>query len=158
MDSCFLYHAWGQYDHKCSGIEYKGNTIILHIETETLKKTCPQCYSRLYALQACRITRNVGWTKNYPKIGDSKKSKDLIGWKATRFKVLIREHMTNKLFFELTRVSIGMQERLSHTPTEKEWKDMYAMAEKQALIGACFAGLQMLQKKGYDIPKDLYLK
>lgn len=66
--------------------------------------------------------------------------------------------MTNKLFFELTRVSIGMQERLSHTPTEKEWKDMYAMAEKQALIGACFAGLQMLQKKGYDIPKDLYLK
>ena len=66
--------------------------------------------------------------------------------------------MTNKLFFELTRVSIGMQERLSHTPTEKEWKDMYAMAEKQALIGVCFAGVQILQKKGYDIPKDLYLK
>ena len=39
MNSSFLYHAWGLYDHKCSGIEYKGNTIILHIETKTLKKT-----------------------------------------------------------------------------------------------------------------------
>lgn len=32
MNSSFLYHAWGLYNHKCTREEYKGNTIILHIE------------------------------------------------------------------------------------------------------------------------------
>ena len=62
------------------------------------------------------------------------------------------------LFFELIRVSIGRQERLSHTPTEMEWRELYALAEKQALIGVCFTGVQRLQKLGYDIPMDLYMK
>ena len=62
------------------------------------------------------------------------------------------------LFFALIRVSIGRQERLSHTPTEMEWRQLYALAEKQALIGVCFTGVQRLQKLGYDIPMDLYMK
>lgn len=62
------------------------------------------------------------------------------------------------LFFALIRVSIGRQERLSHTPTEMEWRELYALAEKQALIGVCFTGVQRLQKLGYDIPMDLYMK
>ncbi len=32
MNSSFLYHAWGLYSHKCTREEYKGNTIILHME------------------------------------------------------------------------------------------------------------------------------
>ena len=36
MNSSFLYHAWDLCDHKCSRIEYKGNTIILHVETNTI--------------------------------------------------------------------------------------------------------------------------
>ena len=62
------------------------------------------------------------------------------------------------LFFALIRVSIGRQERLSHTPTEMEWRELYALAEKQALIGVCFTGVQRLQKLGYDIPMDLNMK
>lgn len=62
------------------------------------------------------------------------------------------------LFFELIRVSIGRQERLTHTPSEMEWKQMYALAEKQAVIGICFCGVQRLRKLGYDIPTDLYMK
>ena len=62
------------------------------------------------------------------------------------------------LFFELIRVSIGHQDRLSQTPTEMEWRELYALAEKQALIGICFCGVQRLQKLGYDIPTDLYMK
>ena len=27
MNSSFLYHAWGVYDHKCTREEYKDNTI-----------------------------------------------------------------------------------------------------------------------------------
>ena len=62
------------------------------------------------------------------------------------------------LFFELIRVSIGRQERLTHTPSEMEWRQLYALAEKQALIGICFCGVQRLQKLGYTIPTDLYMK
>ena len=62
------------------------------------------------------------------------------------------------LFFELIRVSIGRQKRLTHTPSEMEWRQLYALADKQALIGICFRGVQRLQKLGYDIPTDLYMK
>ena len=60
MNSSFLYHAWGLYDHKCSGIEYKGNTIILHIETKTPKKTCPQCGSPHLVKNGYRIRDFIG--------------------------------------------------------------------------------------------------
>lgn len=43
MDSSFLYHAWGLYNHKCTCTEYKGNTIILHVQTKDRLKTCPKC-------------------------------------------------------------------------------------------------------------------
>lgn len=62
------------------------------------------------------------------------------------------------LFFELIQVAIGRRERLSHTPTEMEWRELYALAEKQAVIGICFCGVQRLQRLGYDIPMDLYMK
>lgn len=62
------------------------------------------------------------------------------------------------LFFELIRVSIDRQERLSHTPSEMEWRQLYTLADKQALIGICFRGVQRLRKLGYDIPTDLYMK
>ena len=43
MNSFFLYHAWGLYHHKCLREEYKGNTIILHIESKRAPKYCPKC-------------------------------------------------------------------------------------------------------------------
>ena len=42
MNSSFPYHAWGLYHHKCLREEYKGNTIILHIESKRAPKYCPQ--------------------------------------------------------------------------------------------------------------------
>ncbi len=41
MNSSFLYHALGLYSPKCTREEYKGNTIILHIETKEGQKTSP---------------------------------------------------------------------------------------------------------------------
>ena len=43
MNSSFLYHAWDLYDHECSGIEYKGNTIILHVQSKKRLSVCPKC-------------------------------------------------------------------------------------------------------------------
>lgn len=50
----------------------------------------------------------------------------------------------NNLFFELIRVAIGSQESLSRLPSAREWGELYKMAEKQSLVGVCFAGLQRL--------------
>lgn len=54
----------------------------------------------------------------------------------------------DNLFFELLRVAIGTQESLSHVPSVREWEELYHIAQKQALIGICFAGLQKLY--GFD--------
>lgn len=48
------------------------------------------------------------------------------------------------IFFELIRVSVGMQEGLSCVPTPKQWKTIYGMAQKQSLVGICFAGVQAM--------------
>ena len=38
MNSSFLYHAWGLYSHECTREEYKGNTIILHVQAKSGKR------------------------------------------------------------------------------------------------------------------------
>ena len=43
MNSSFLYHAWGLYTLECTREEYKGNTIILHVQTKKRIKVCPKC-------------------------------------------------------------------------------------------------------------------
>lgn len=43
MNSSFLYHAWGLYSLECTREEYKGNTIILHVQSKKPQKTCPKC-------------------------------------------------------------------------------------------------------------------
>ena len=43
MNSSFLYHAWGLYTLECTREEYKGNTIILHVQTKDRIKSCPKC-------------------------------------------------------------------------------------------------------------------
>lgn len=53
----------------------------------------------------------------------------------------------NKTFFELIQVAIGTRICLSHTPNADEWRDLYAMAKKQSLVGVCFAGVQKLQEQ-----------
>lgn len=50
----------------------------------------------------------------------------------------------HNLFFELIRFSIGTQSSLSRMPSAKEWEQLYAMAQKQSLIGICFAGVKKL--------------
>ena len=64
----------------------------------------------------------------------------------------------NKLFFELIRVAICNQVRLSHTPSADEWGELYAMALKQSLLGICFAGVQKLQAQRQSPPEMLYLQ
>lgn len=43
MNSSFLYHAWGLYSLECTREEYKGNTIILHVQSKNRLSVCPKC-------------------------------------------------------------------------------------------------------------------
>ena len=48
-------------------------------------------------------------------------------------------------FFELVQVSLGHRKQLSAHLSREEWAELYAMAEKQSIIGVCFAGIENLQ-------------
>lgn len=45
------------------------------------------------------------------------------------------------MLFELLRVAIGVQEKISRIPTTKEWDLLFKQAQKQSLAGICFAGI-----------------
>ena len=60
MNSSFLYHAWGLYTHECTREEYKGNTIILHIQAKEREKVCPRCGKRHLVKNGYRIRDFIG--------------------------------------------------------------------------------------------------
>ena len=60
MNSSFLYHAWGLYTHECSREEYKGNTIILHIQAKEREEVCPRCGNRHLVKNGYRIRDFIG--------------------------------------------------------------------------------------------------
>ena len=60
MNSSFLYHAWGLYTHECTREEYKGNTIILHIQAKEREKVCPRCGKRHLVKNGYRMRDFIG--------------------------------------------------------------------------------------------------
>lgn len=52
-----------------------------------------------------------------------------------------------RLFFELIQVAIGNTGCLSKSPSENEWEELFMMAQKQAIVGVCFHGVQSLDKQ-----------
>lgn len=59
------------------------------------------------------------------------------------------------LFFELIQVAVGAKEGLSHTPTDKEWVDVFETAQKQAVAGIAFLALEKLNNAGVKPPLSL---
>jgi transposase len=60
MNSSFLYHAWGLYTLECTREEYKGNTIILHVQTRGRIKACPKCGKLHLVRNGFRIRDFIG--------------------------------------------------------------------------------------------------
>lgn len=60
MNSSFLYHAWGLYTHECTREEYKGNTIILHVQTKKRMKVCPKCGMQHFVKNGYRMRDFIG--------------------------------------------------------------------------------------------------
>ena len=51
------------------------------------------------------------------------------------------------LFCELLQLAIGNKERLSQSPTEGEWNDLFALAKRQAMVGIAFRGVEQLPRE-----------
>lgn len=61
------------------------------------------------------------------------------------------------LFFELLQIALGHMAKLSRVPTEEEWKDIYGMACKQAIVGVMFTGVERLPQQQRP-PKQMIMK
>lgn len=60
MNSSFLYHAWGLYSLECTKEEYKGNTIILHVQSKKRLSVCPKCGKRHLVKNGYRFRDFIG--------------------------------------------------------------------------------------------------
>ena len=74
---------------------------------------------------------------------------------------IVVSSIMNILFFELIRVSLGIQKELSKAPSVEEWNTLFEISQKQALAGVCGNGVQLLYKNPHyaaSIPKSLFLQ
>lgn len=61
------------------------------------------------------------------------------------------------LFFELIQVSISTREKLSISPSNKEWRQLYNMACKQSIVGVLFDGFRKsLEFEGKQAPSIFF--
>lgn len=59
------------------------------------------------------------------------------------------------LFFELIRISVGVQKAFSRTPSRKEWEQLYLMAERQTVLGICFKAVKAME---VSVPQPVYMR
>ena len=62
------------------------------------------------------------------------------------------------LFLSLLKVSVQSSDRIVYTPSAEEWKRLYELAAKHALLGVCFNGVQWLCKKHPEAMVNLPMK
>ncbi|MBR3859891.1 MAG: nucleotidyltransferase family protein [Bacteroidaceae bacterium] len=61
------------------------------------------------------------------------------------------------LFFELLQIAIGYRDKFSHAPTIEEWRELFALAQKQAMVGVAFCGVERLSEE-HRPPKSLLMQ
>ena len=62
-------------------------------------------------------------------------------------------------FFELLQVAVGRRDSLSHPPSVNDWRLLYGMSVKQALVGVCYVGVERLPREMLaDLPLDLKMQ
>ena len=65
--------------------------------------------------------------------------------------------MIRKLFFELMQVSVGQLDCVSRFPEPDEWKKLFELAKRQAVVGICYHGVTKLFDYGLVAPQELSL-
>ena len=60
-----------------------------------------------------------------------------------------------ELFYELLQVSVGQLDCLSRGPSPEEWLELYKTAQRQAVSGVCYKGVEHLFEFGLRAPQDV---
>jgi len=63
-----------------------------------------------------------------------------------------------KIFFDFLRFSIGSAKEIPGSLKEVDWKELYAIAKKQCLVGVLFDGIKKLPAEYVGIEKELLLQ
>lgn len=64
----------------------------------------------------------------------------------------------SNLFIEMIQISLGQRENISKVLTEEDWKKVFSIAQKQAVVGFAFGALESLVGQGQKIPQTLLLE
>ena len=64
----------------------------------------------------------------------------------------------HQIFFDFLRFSIGPKSEIPSSLKEADWKELYAIAKKQCLVGVLFDGIQRLPSSDVGISRDLLLQ
>ena len=64
----------------------------------------------------------------------------------------------HQIFFDFLRFSIGSESEIPGSLIEADWKELYRIAQKQALVGILFDGIQRLPSSDVGISRDLLLQ
>ena len=62
-------------------------------------------------------------------------------------KLLFFKGKQQKIFFDFLRFCIGSAKDIPDSLKEADWKEIYAIAKKQCLVGILFDGIQRLPKE-----------
>ena len=63
-----------------------------------------------------------------------------------------------KIFFDFLRFSIGSAKEIPGSLKEADWKELYAIAKKQCLVGVLFDGIKKLPAEHVGMKKELLLQ
>ena len=61
----------------------------------------------------------------------------------------------NGIYFELIQVVLGKKDRLSRSPSEKEWGELFEVCQKQAIASFVFPALEILSKYEQKPPVEI---
>lgn len=60
-----------------------------------------------------------------------------------------------KIFFDFLRFCIGSAKEIPDYLKEADWKELYAIAKKQCLVGVLFDGIKKLPAEHLEMKKEL---
>ena len=63
-----------------------------------------------------------------------------------------------RIFFDFLRFSIGSAKEIPDSLKEADWKELYAIAQKQCLVGVLFDGIKKLPAEHVGMEKELLLQ
>ena len=71
---------------------------------------------------------------------------------------MYKKMIQHQIFFDFLRFSIGSESEIPGSLKEADWKELYAIAKKQCLVGVLFDGIKKLPAEHVEMEKELLLR